>query len=170
MLSHVILRITLRDRYYYPFPLSRKWLQIHPSFPASEWWDLNSLSDFKTHAAHCWTTYSAPANLKQGRMPGKGSVVFHLSQMPLHLQWPFFFHSNHQSQWDLHGAGPDCPCAAAAARSPRGPPCQPLGHICESPIPENKLIGLGEGVPLIYLVPALRLNWWPGSSECFSLS
>ena len=95
-------------------------------------------------------------------MPGKGSVVFHLSQMPLHLQWPFFFHSNHQSQWDLHGAGPDCPCAAAAARSPRGPPCQPLGHICESPIPENKLIGLGEGGPpyLFSPSPKAKLVAW----------
>ena len=110
-----------------------------------------------------------PPNLKQGRMPGKGTC-FSLIPDACPSAAAFFFHSNHHSQWDLHGAGPNCPCAAAAARSPRGPPCQPLGHICESPIPENKLIRLGEGVPLIYLVPALRLNWWPGSSECFSLS
>lgn len=30
-----------------------------------------------------------PPNLKQGRMPGKGTVVFHLSQTPVHLQWAF---------------------------------------------------------------------------------
>ena len=90
VLPHVILRTTLRDRYYYPFPLSRKWLQIHPSCPASKWWDLNSLSDFKAHAAHCWTAYSAPAQPQAGTDARKRHCCFHLSQMPVHLQWPFF--------------------------------------------------------------------------------
>ena len=170
MLSHVILRTTLRDKYYYSFPLSRKWLQIHPSCPASEWWDLNSLSDFKTHAAHCWTTYSAPAQPQAGTDARKRHCCFSLIPDACPSTVGFCFHPNHQSQWDSHGAGPDCPCAAAAACSPWAPPCQPLSHTCASPVPENKPIWLRAGVPLIYLVPALRLHWWPGSSECFSLS
>lgn len=64
-----------------------------------------------------------------------------LTQMPVHLQWPFF-HSNHPSQWDLHGSGEPMPAAQ------RGLPASFSDTSAESPVLEDKLSRQGEGSPL----------------------
>ena len=71
-----------------------------------------------------------PPNLKQGRMPGKGTVVFHLSQTPVHLQWaflsnPIINHSGtHTGQVPTAHVQPQQP--AAHGRLPASPLATPV--------------------------------------------